>query len=218
MNVENALVAIAALGGVVWTGGLIVRQLYPSYLTIVLQSGMEAVMFAALAAVAGLFLSGLVLQGTAFAFFLLYEYGYVRDLMVLYNINAGITPVPANIPDVPRYLNDMYTYTRLEGFLLLPLRYRRVLANAVRNSVERLRTVISRLPDDAEPSKQCETRYNGDAIWPCAGARIEPSVRNASGDIGSLKAELVSLRWPDDAERSIAPSRDTSPPRPTYMF
>ena len=120
MNVENALVAIAALGGVVWTGGSIVRQLYPSYLTIVLQSGMEAVMFAALAAVAGLFLSGLVLQGTAFAFFLLYEYGYVRDLMVLYNINAGITPVPANIPDVPRYLNDMYSYTRLEGFLLLP--------------------------------------------------------------------------------------------------
>ena len=116
----DALVAIASVGAIIWTGGLIVRQLYPTYLTINLQNGMVYAMFAAFASIAGLFLSGLTLQVTAYAFLLLYEYQYVKDLMYLYRLNAGLENVPENIPDHARYYEDVFASTLQEGFLLIP--------------------------------------------------------------------------------------------------
>jgi hypothetical protein len=117
---DDALVALASVGAVIWTGGLIVRQLYPTTLTIGLQDGMFFAMMTVFASVAGLFMTLLALQSVAGFFLLLYGYQYFVDCGYLYRLNAGRERVPSTISDVPRYYNDVYLSTRLGGFLLLP--------------------------------------------------------------------------------------------------
>ena len=116
----DALVAIGSVGAVVWTGGLIVRQLYPTTITVDLQNGMFMAMLASFGSIAGLFLAGRTLQITAAAFLLWYGYQYMRDLRFLYRLNAGYEAIPPLISDVPAYFNGVYLATLYEGVLLLP--------------------------------------------------------------------------------------------------
>ena len=116
----DALVAVASVGAVLWTGGLIVRQLYPTYVSINLQNGMYFAMFASLAAIGGLFLNGLPLQTAAGLFMALYAYWYMKDLKYIYDLNADLEKVPQNIPDPVKYKADAEQATLYEGYLLLP--------------------------------------------------------------------------------------------------
>ena len=55
---KDALIAIASVAAVFWTGGLIVRQLYAKVVSNDIVSGMEFCTFSALASIFGLIFTG----------------------------------------------------------------------------------------------------------------------------------------------------------------
>ena len=97
MDLKDALVAIASVAAVVWTGGLIVRQLYPEVVTTDIISGMEFCMFSALASIFGLILSGGPLVLAAGLFFLYYLRVYIPLWLRLRDLNSPGAPFPDNV-------------------------------------------------------------------------------------------------------------------------
>lgn len=121
LSFDNALIAIASVAAVVWTGGLIIRQLYPQYITIEIQSGMEYCMFASLASIFGLMLTGWPLGLAAMLFLVLYGHQWIQSLRTLYALNCSPEKAfPEWVADQAKYEQDTFTSTRLTGWLLVP--------------------------------------------------------------------------------------------------
>jgi hypothetical protein len=116
---SDALMALASVAAVLWTGGLIVRQLFPSYVTMIVQNGMFFTMFATFASIGALVAHGEVLRIMVGLFFLRYVWialvGFRRYRRQLSEKDS----VPAGVTDKPQYFRSIVIGKRLEVALLV---------------------------------------------------------------------------------------------------
>lgn len=108
---HEALIAIASVSAVLWTGGLIVRQL-TNYVDVQFRAAIEFIGFAFFAPMFGLFISGNTLRVTAAVFLVYYlklTYKTFRDAR---DIELGKIQPPANMaPDfVPQWKKNGWMY------------------------------------------------------------------------------------------------------------
>ncbi len=123
MDYKDALVATASVAAVLWTGGLIVRQLYANVITNSIVSGMEFCMFSALASIFGLIFIGGPLVFAAGVFFLYYLRQYFVLWLSLRDLNAPWSPHPRDVTNdegKKQWEQNDYEYLRNYGYELVP--------------------------------------------------------------------------------------------------
>ncbi len=115
---KDALVAIASVAAVLWTGGLIIRQLFPSYVTMIVQNGMFFTIFAAFASLGALVTHGDILRIVVACFFLWYVGVAILSIRHFRRQRRKAEPLPEGV-DEARYFKLFNLGNWLQVLLLV---------------------------------------------------------------------------------------------------
>jgi len=108
---HDALIAIASVSAVLWTGGLIVRQL-TNYMDVQFRAGIEYMGFAFFAPMFALFITGSTLRITAGAFLVFYLIQTYKNFQYTKDVQVGKIPPPATVAPafVPQWKKNAWAY------------------------------------------------------------------------------------------------------------
>jgi hypothetical protein len=110
---HDALLAIATVSAVLWTGGLITRQL-SNYMDIPFRVGLEYLGFAFIAPLFALFVQGRTLQIGAALFSGMYLIVLYNNFMYAYRVQRGVLPLPEPLNVTPEnYKQNLWMYVNL---------------------------------------------------------------------------------------------------------